>query len=640
MRKIFLYLILLISTTAMAQQLSTTNKKALKLYGTARTYYLNQDFANTEKYTRAAIKKDSMFIEAYYLLASSYDLRDMQEQNLSVWETCVRKTGHLQPIVYLYLANEQLSYGMYAEAEQNLKVLNAAINTFKDKDKKAIKSALEQSEYGKKQMANPVPFNPKNMGEAINTINDDYLPTLTVDESFVIVTSRIPREGDGAAVWGKDHEDFFVSFKENNKWTERKNIGKPINTLGNEGAQTMTADGRMFFFTACNRTDSYGSCDIYYSQKRGDKWSLPRNLGKNVNSRHWESQPTVSADGRELYFVSNRPGGYGESDIYKTSIDQYGEWKKPVNLGSVINTARAEVSPFIHVDGKTLYFASDGRLGMGGKDLYRAFVKDDGTWTEPKNLGYPINTYEDEGDLIVNGRGDKGYFASDREGGYGGLDLYEFDLYDGARPNLVTYVKGKIYDARTKKHLSALFELINVKTGKLAILSYSDPTNGEFLIPIPSGENYALNVTKQGYLFHSENFELSDSATAYEMSIPLYPIQKGEKAILRNVFFATDSFNLKPESIVELNRLVDFLVFNSTVKIEISGHTDNTGNSQSNIILSHNRAKAVYDYLIEKGISHNRLSYQGYGDTKPLKPNDSDENKAMNRRTEFTIVEK
>lgn len=643
MKNIFSLLLILLLFTGNAQEYSTSNKKAIKLYTIAKESFLNFQYAEAEKALQAAIGKDSTFVEAYYLLAGTYNLRNMKEENLSILETCVRINGKTTPVVYYHLAVEQLEYGMYKEALDNFKVVKSNIQYLSRAQLGKVENGIIRSEFVINQMENPVPFVPKNMGPNINTEWDEYLPSLTADESFMIITSRIPQDGMQVMNGYSGQEDFFISENTEAGWGARKNVGPPINSKTNEGAHSMTADGKMFVFTACNRQDSYGGCDLYYSVNRGNQWSIPRNLGKPINTRYWESQPSLSADGRTLYFISNKPGGFGGMDIWVSYLDIYGEWTPPKNLGETINTDRDESSPFVHPDGQTMYFASNGMLGMGKSDVYQTRKNAENMWGEPRNLGYPINTFEDEQDLIVNAKGDKAFFSSDRLDGEGRIDIYEFPLYKDARPIPVTYVKGNIFDAKTKKKLEALFELFNVESGELIIQSFSDSENGEFLVPLPSGGNYALSVTRNGYLLYSQHFSLEafdDPTKSWGLDIPLQPIEKGKRVVLNNVFFDTDSSNLKNESIVELNKLHVFLKQNPTVKIEIGGHTDNSGNKQKNITLSLQRAKSVYKYLVDKGIDIRRLSYKGYADNNPIVPNDTEENKALNRRTEFVIIEK
>ena len=433
-----------------------------------------------------------------------------------------------------------------------------------------------------------------------------------------------------------------MSKKVDGKWQKRSNVGPPINTPANEGAQCISPDGQFLFYTLCNSPSGMGRCDIYFSFKEGNKWSTPKNVGPPINSKYWDSQPSLSSDGNTLYFVSNRPGGKGEKDIWSSTLTKEGYWGAPVNLGDSINTEYSDMSPFIHPDNKTLYFASEGHPGMGKHDIFYARMKKDGTFGKPVNIGYPINTSSDEFSLIVNSKGNLAYYASsNRKEGFGNLDLYSFDLYEKARPTLVTYVKGKVFDVDTKKMLDAKLELLDLETSKVVTEIYSNAITGEYLVCLPANKNYAFNASRNGYLFYSENFSLINRKNPEEpflMDIPLKPIKTGEKVVLKNIFFETGKYNLKDESRSELNKLGDFLIKNPKVKIEVSGHTDNVGDQKMNQTLSLNRAKSVYDFLITNGIAAERLTYKGFGETQPVDSNDAEKGRAANRRTEFKVI--
>jgi len=309
------------------------------------------------------------------------------------------------------------------------------------------------------------------------------------------------------------------------------------------------------YFTACNRPDGKGRCDIYFSEKKDNAWTEPININSPVNTSAWEAQPSISPDGKTLYFVSNREGGQGQKDIWMSTLLANGNWTKPINLGNNINSTGQEQSPFIHPDNRTLYFASNGLTGMGGFDLFKTVRNEDGTWSDPINLGYPINTTFDEIGLIVNAEGNRAFYSSDRLSNKG-RDIFEFELYKEARPNPVSYIKGKVFDAQSKKMLKANFELISLETNELIMQAESDKSTGEFIVCIPTDNNYALNVSKDGYLFYSDNFELKgvyEISDPYLKDIALNPIKLGEKIVLRNIFFATDSFILEMKSKVELS---------------------------------------------------------------------------------------
>jgi len=485
-----------------------------------------------------------------------------------------------------------------------------------------------------------VPFSPVNMGENINSTDHEYFPSITTDGNTLLFTRNLK---DAGAMAGYQ-EDFYIGKQSGaNEWEIASSMGPPINTADNEGAPSISADGQIIIYAGCNRPDGKGSCDIYYARKVGNRWAKPINIGPPINTRNWETQPSFSSDGKTLYFVRGTVTreGIKNQDIYYSQLSKDGYWGDPVSISSKINTPDREESVYIHPDNQTLYFSSNGHIGMGGLDIYMCKKQPNGEWGNPINLGYPINTNNDENSLLVSPNGEIAYFASNRQGGKGGLDLYQFDLYKEARPERLTYVIGKVFDARSKKPIGATFELIDLETAQTVIESESNIGNGEFLVSLTANKNYALNVSKNGYLFYSENFslkEIADLSKPFQLDIPLQPIDVGMIGELKNIFFETGQFNLKEESKAELQKLVDFLTLNKTLKIELSGHTDNVGDKKMNLALSQNRAKAVYDYLIGKGIAAERLTYAGYGDTQPKVSNDTPENRAKNRRTEFKVT--
>ncbi len=379
---------------------------------------------------------------------------------------------------------------------------------------------------------------------------------------------------------------------------------------------------------------------IYLFHKRVvHYWIEPENIGQPVSSKFWESQPSLSADGMSLYFVSNRDNNY---DIWVTQLNQYGDWGKPQKLNNNINTSGYEGSVFIHPDNQTLYFSSDGLIGMGGLDIFMSRKDSTGDWGKAINLGYPINTHKDENSIVISAEGELAMFASDRADGFGGLDIYEFELYEDARPQYVTYMKGKVFDIETKKKLGARFELIDLKTSEVAIKSKANTGSGEFIVCLPTDREYALNVSYDGYLFYSENFNLEgvfSNTEPFLMDIPLKPIKPGESVVMKNVFFEHDKYLLLDESKVELGKLITFLEQNPEVKIEIGGHTDNVGDIAYNLELSQKRAKAVNDYLVEQGVDQVRLLYKGYGESQAVDSNETEKGRANNRRTEVRILD-
>jgi hypothetical protein len=393
------------------------------------------------------------------------------------------------------------------------------------------------------------------------------------------------------------------------------------------------------YFTACERPGGYGSCDLYFSAYKNGTWSTPVNLRPPVNSQYWESTPSISADGSTLFFASNRPGGLGAKDIWISRMKPDGTWSTPKNPGKNINTEGNEMSPFIHFDGRTLYFASDGRPGMGGYDIYMSRMNDDSTWSEPKNLGYPINTYNDEMGLVIDAAGTTGYFSSRRDN-VTGKDIFYFSLDESVRPDAVSYLKGKVSDKETGKLLKADYELINLSNNIVSVRNTTDDT-GNFLVCLPSGYDYGLNVKKDGYLFYSENFmfEGKHSASAPLIKrIALSRARVGEKMLLANVFYEVDSWELRKESLTELNNLADLLLMNKDLVVEIDGYTDSTGSDPYNLTLSEKRALSVVKYLQTRGIPQDRLKFKGFGNSSPVGDNVTSEGRQLNRRTEARII--
>lgn len=624
---------------------TSTNKKAIASFESAVKLYQAGKDGESEKELLKAIEKDPNFIEPHLLYAEILQVKRQTEKAIDEYIKAISINPKFNLGNFYNLANLEVSIGRYEDAKKDYESFFKKQHINPDVREVAERN-LANCNFAINAMKNPVPFEPKNMGIAVNTNFDEYFPAVTADEQTLLYTRNNRNEAKPL------QEDFLISKKADNVWQPATLIGNGINTEGNEGAPCLSADGQLLFFVACQENAAgaysggrkgYGSCDVFYSEKVAEKWSTPYNIGSSINTNHFESQPSFSADGKSLYFVSGRPGGIGETDIYVSTLNVNGVWSAPRNLGPNINTPGKEESVFIHPDGKTLYFGSNGHVGMGKLDLYVSRMNDKGQWQAPMNLGYPINTYGDENSILVAASGNVAYFASNRVGGQGGLDLYQFDLYEGARPGKVTYAKGKVYDIKTKKPLGAHFELIDLETGLVMMESNANSGNGEFLLCLPIDKNYMLNASIDGYLFFSENYalkELADQMKPIVLDVPMQPIELENIMELKNVFFETAKFDLKPESKAELDKVVTFLNKNKTISGELSGHTDNVGDKKMNQVLSQNRAKAVYDYLVKNGIDAKRLTFKGYGDTKPKVLNDTDEHRQMNRRTEFKVLGK
>lgn len=618
----------------------TESKKAIKLFEMATDQYDLRKNVAAQNYLLEALEEDPKFIEAHTLLGDVYfDLRKFEEAAGS-YRSAILVDSTFFPKTYMNLARAEMQLRDYKQA---ISSINSYLR-FSDLSKQNVLQAnamLELARFRSDLIARPVPFKPLNLGPGINTEFNEYIPTITADNQTLIFTRRFPKTEQTYNNLNYEEEDLYSSIFVDEQWIEAVPLSRNINSDGNEGSQCLSPDGKILFFTACDRKSGYGSCDIYYSKKSGNDWSLPQNIGRGINSEHWESQPSISADGKKLYFVSNRPGGKGLHDIWMSEINENGFWTKAVNLGDSINTRGKEFYPFIHPDNRTLYFSSDGHMGMGSMDIFYSRKTDDHVWSKPVNIGYPINDTGLEHGLVVSNDGLKGYFASERFDGMGNLDLYSFDLYEAARPQVVSYIKGIVYDSESKSPLEAEFEIVNLETGELLIQASSDKVNGEFLISLPAGKDYALNVSRPGYLFYSDHFSSSEAVSrdkAYLLDVAMKKTKAGESVVLRNIFFESNSFVLLDRSKAELDKLLRFLEDNPGVGIEISGHTDDVGSDADNLLLSKNRAEAVYNFLIKRGIASSRLMYKGFGESAPLADNSTEEGRASNRRTEFKII--
>lgn len=657
---------LLITSCGISQGYSTTNKKAIKLFESAIAAP-NQSIDPVRRIPNfqagidlalQAVNKDPNFVEAHLLLGEYYENYRDYKNAVKHYEAALRINPNHSTTgsTYFYLGNSQFLIGDYAGAIRNMEVYTKSRNANPQMLREA-NTILNKSDFAIQALKNPAKFNPVNVGPGINTANPEYFPTITVDGLTILFTRELK---DASLPHGKQ-EDFFVSRFKDGKWTEAIPMPSNINTSNNEGAPTIAADGRSLIFVACSDEsgsnygpgrNGRGSCDLFYTKRLGTKWLDPVNLPGKVNSMNWESQPSLSADGKTLYFVRrvSKPGEMPNSDIFVSELQEDGTWGMAKALPSTINTPYLEESVLIHPDGKTLYFASRGHVGMGGSDLFVSRKDKNGNWGQAVNLGYPINTQYDENSLMVSPTGEVAFFASDREGGYGDLDIYYFELPESMRPTKTVYFDGIVYDQTTKFPLSGKFELIDILTGEQVVISEADKITGQFMVSLPINREYALNVSYPGYLFFSKNFnmKLPDNQDALHMDVPMVPVESDIPVSLNNVFFDLAKATLRPESSIELNKLVDFLKKNNSLKIEIGGHTDTRGDAKENLVLSQNRANSVVDYLVSKGIDASRLTAKGYGeaavkitDAEIAKLGSEEEKEAAhqeNRRTEYKIV--
>lgn len=630
---------------AQNESISSNDKKALKAFAVAKEHYQNYQLNEAIDALEFALERDPSFVEAHTLKGYVYVDMNEKDKALSSFESALKINPRFSSNTVFFIGQLLLEKGEYEKSNKAFKeFLKFPVSD--PKLRADAESRLDDLSFALEAVKRPVPFDPINLGPGVNSELPEYFPSITVDGSTLLYTRQLPAPNTP----NKYNEDFYVSKRINGNWEVAQNIGQPINTENNEGAPSLSADGKLLIFTACELYGDYGggkrglgSCDLFFSQRNGNNWSMPRNLGEEINSRSWETQPSFSADGKTLYYIKRvkDKSGNAHSDIFVSTINDDGFWTKPKPLPYHINTFKNEESVFIHPDGQTLYFSSDGHPGMGGLDIYVTKMNEKGEWSSPENLGYPINTHGSENSILISPDGTKAYFASDREGGFGGLDLYEFELPDEIRPNRVSYLAGKVIDKVSKKPLQSQFELYNLENADLVVSSLSDVNDGTFLVALPLSKSYALNVSRPGYLFYSENFTLGKSKTMepFRKNIELQPIEVGRRVVLKNIFYATNEYALLSDSRAELIKLVQFLKNNSGVSIKIEGHTDNVGSEVLNKELSINRAREVKDFLVENGISTNRLTFEGFGSTAPIASNESEEGRAQNRRTAFVVTE-
>ena len=645
MKTYIAFVLIFLSGICFGQSYSTNNKKAIKLFEEAKLASNNSLYSKSLQLLDEAIALDATFLEAYLLNSDIYQELDSVPLQIKSLEAAIRINTSKYPKLHFTLGNAYYRSGIYQKAVDSFtKYLEAP-------DKKGAfvsraRQNIEKCAGAVNLLKKPVPFNSKNLGSNINSPDDEYWPSLTVDGKMIIFTRLLGAGSLNGKSRTTAQEDFYFSQLDSNKWQPSEPLSS-INTAYNEGAQSISSDGKLLFFTACSREDGIGSCDIYFSRNKNGAWSVPQNVGEPVNSMAWESQPSISANGESLFFVSSRKGGKGGMDIWKCNLLGFSYegtpvWTKAVNMGDSVNTPGNENSPFIHPDNKTLYFASDNWPGLGGYDMFYCRRENNLLWSKPHNIGYPINSYKDEQGLVVDASGKNAYYSSDRPGSQR-MDIYSFEIHRDARPTPVSYVKGKVVDSESGEPLCANVELIDLNDSTSYIKGESCWEEGEFLMSLPLGKEYAFTVSKEGYLFYSDNFQLKEKMEfidPYILEIKLKKIEIGGSVVLRNVFFNTASHELLPASKSELKRLIDLLITNKTLFIELEGHTDNVGSEEMNLGLSERRANEVYTYLVGKGIEASRMVFKGYGYSRPINSNETPEGRALNRRTEFKITRK
>ncbi|WP_242928297.1 OmpA family protein [Pontibacter vulgaris] len=636
---LFAFLLIMGSATlslAQNRQLTTTSKKAENLYYKADEYARARDFDRALNALSEATQKDPNFAEAYLKAANLYK---MMGNKAATFEQ-LQKGLKLLPFhpafanEYYNLAELYFDKGEYTPARENYELYIKA----KPKNVKLIEHARQQikaSEFAAEAIKNPVDFKPVRLAGPINQFGLQYFPYTTADQQYFIYTAR-------AGIRPDQDEDIYISQLRNGEWQAPVSISDNINSPANEGAGTISGDGKTLVFTSCNRPDSQGDCDLYISFRTGNEWSKPQNMGNTVNSKAWDSQPSLSADGRTLYFTSTRGGGIGKEDVWVSYLNQDGTWQKPANVGEPINSKGRDMAPFIHVSGSTLYFVSDGHPGMGGLDVFMASLEQKKKWSQPKNMGYPLNTHSDEGSLFIAPDNKTGYYSRQHiTDNNVSIQLYSFVVPEVWKSKTKsTYAQGRVFDADTKKPLAGLVQLYDVVADTLLQQVKSDKLNGEYTVVLTQGKQYALYVSAPKYMLNSISFDYTSEKALSPVALDVYlkPIKAGAAIVLNNLFFDTNKYTLEKKSKTELDKLIAFMRQNSAVQVEISGHTDDVGSDEANQLLSERRARSVVEYLANNGIAKARINFKGYGESKPIKPNTSEVNRQLNRRIEMRVL--
>jgi len=630
MKKAFIYLFLIFASQQTFSQ-KGVSQKAISIYKKALQLVDDGQMKAAIPMLQETILADTNYIEPILTLAGVYGELKQYQNAVNYFEKGLKKDSAQYSFFFLPYSINLAGVGAFGKA---LLAVDYFLSTKKLSEKSIASAKARKSNYqfavnyAAKNTDTLYLFNPQNLGDSINTSASEYYPTLTIDDSLILFTRRSNNTG----------EDFYESSNQNKKFSTAKIIDGSINDEPFKGAINISQDGEWLAFAA-NSKSGYGNFDIYLSTYTPTGWSEPYNLGNAINTEFWESSPTLSPDKQVLYFSSDRPGGYGGKDLYISKRLGNGNWGMTVNMGASINTDGDELAPFIHADGSTLYFCSNGLPGYGNMDLYLLRKDSLNNWMQPVNLGYPINTIDHEGSLFIAANGKDAYYASDRADTRGGLDIYTFPLRKDLQPSPTYYVKGQITDKHTGKGLPCNLQLVNVTNGKV-ISNVQTDESGNYFITLPLGINYDFTVNRKGYWYYTTTYNYADKKpdSVFIKNIQLTAFQRDSSLILENVNFESNKSNLMPNSILTLNKVVQLLKQNSNISILVTGHTDNSGNELNNQQLSTLRAREVASYLLNNGIELKRLSYKGNGDKQPIASNNTELGKQQNRRTEIRIT--
>lgn len=642
MRKTLVFLLLIIAIIAHSQvreiAYSTQSKKAISAYKDAEKLYLEGNMEAALPKLEKAIGYDQNFIEAWLLKGDVEHDLGFKSEALLTYKKVISIDTDFFPLTYYFAGNLSLETGLYDESVSFFESFLLYENVRPEIQLQTL-DKLARARFGSYAMSHPNSDSIQILNDSINSTADEYINSLRFDNNEMLFTRRF--KPDSMLSDGFLKEKFFLSKRVRNLWEKANelNLNWPVDDQ--IGALSVSADGNTMYFAACGLQDGFGSCDIYQSILVNNDWGQPVNLGERVNSTGWDSQPCISADGNQLIFVSKRKGGFGESDLWKSVRLSDGSWSEAINLGEYLNTSGNEMAPYLHADGKSLYFSSTGHIGMGNADLFLSRLDEADRWSKPVNLGYPINTIGEELNIVFNSDGIQAYISCNRNDGFGGFDIYSVWPDNKNKPDAVSFVKIIVRDSISKAYLLSDYEIIDLESSVEIVSGQTDQRNGSFIQALPNGKRYSLLIRKTGYCIHTEHFNLEKRSDNQPLIIEilLLPIRIGSTIVLNNVFFDVGKSEIKPESISELNQVVDFLNLNPDIKIELGGHTDSDGDAISNLKLSTERAESVRHYLIGKGIVEDRISAKGYGSILPVATNLTIEGKRINRRTEFRIIE-
>ena len=602
------------------------DKKAISFFEKGEEAFRKRDLPLAKKFYEEAIGRLPDYPLAIYRLGqiaySSRDLASARQYYEHLLELDPNNKTYV--LAFTFLAGEYMREGEYEKAGQYLRL--AMQNTRKGTPAYSqLERQLATCEFAKTTMSNPLVISPKEMPSTLNFKDRQYFPAFIADGETIYFTARM-NGGD---------EDIFISRKVDGQWSNPVGVSDSINTPYNEGACTISADGGTMVFTSCEGRKRIGGCDLFVSYRQNGQWSTPINMGEKVNSVEWDSQASLSSDGKVLVFSSDRFGGEGNKDLYVTRKAENGRWSMAQNLGKVVNTSYDEVSPFLHANGTSLFFASNGHLSLGGFDLFLTEKKAEG-FAPPLNLGYPVNDKDDQFAMVISADGNEAFYSLDKGDR---VKLYSFDLPKELKEKFdpTYYVKGEIKDSQTQEPLYAKLQLVNLNSKEVISQFETDSSSGDYLAVLPSTGNYGLYIEKPNYFFKSLSFSFDkeEKRENKNLDVSLDKIDKEHTETLNNIYFDEGSWELKEESEVELSKLSKIIWENPDLGVEILAHTDDVGKDEDNLILSQKRAESVVNYLKREGINPEKLRSKGFGETEPVAPNDSEANRKLNRRIEF-----